>query len=83
MPLMQQGRFAEAEKALKRAQEINPHNACAFGNMGGVYFLQGKYAEAIPWLEKAVSLDPTLEGIPGHLATAKRKAGKRWWEFWK
>jgi tetratricopeptide (TPR) repeat protein/DNA-directed RNA polymerase subunit RPC12/RpoP len=91
MPLMQQGRFAEAETILRRAQEINPYNACAFGNMGGVFFLQEKFAEAIPWLEKALSLDPTLEGIPGHLATAKQNtrhtkvagSDKKWWQFWK
>jgi len=76
MSFMQQGRFAEAEEVLKRAQAINPYNACAFGNMGGVYFLQGKFAEAIPWLEKALTLDPTLEGIEGHLATARKKAGQ-------
>lgn len=76
MSFMQQGRFAEAEEVLKRAQAINPYNACAFGNMGGVYFLQGKFAEAIPWLEKALALDPTLEGIPGYLATAKQKTGQ-------
>lgn len=75
MVFMQQGRFADAERVLKRAQELNPYNACAFGNMGGVQFLQNRFSQAIPWLEKALALDPTLEGIAGHLATARQKAG--------
>jgi tetratricopeptide (TPR) repeat protein len=74
MNLMNSGQFSEAERILKQAQEINPQNACAFGNLGGVYFMQERYAEAIPWLEKALTLDPKLEGIPEALANAKRSA---------
>lgn len=75
MAFMQQGQFDAAENVLRGAQGINPYNACAFGNMGGVYFLRGRFAEAIPWLEKALALDPTLEGIPEHLATARERTG--------
>ena len=73
---MQQGRFSEAEKLLRRAQEINPHNAVAFGNMGGVYFLQEQFIDAISWFEKALALDPTLEGTSGYLATARQKVAQ-------
>lgn len=73
--LMQAGKYKEAEVILTRAQKINPYNANAFGNLGGVYFLQGQYAEAVPWLEKALALDPTLENIPERLADARQKAG--------
>lgn len=73
MVLMQQSRFQEAEDVLRRAQGINPYNACAFGNLGGVYFTQERFAESIPWLEKALTIDPVLEGIPQALAQARQK----------
>jgi len=73
--LTMQGRYAEAEAELKKAIEINPHNATAHGNMGGVFFHQKRYTEAIPWLEKALQLDPNLQGVPDALRQAKQQAG--------
>ena len=85
-----QGRYAEAERELKKAIEINPMNATAHGNMGGVFLRQGQPYEAIPWIEKALELDPRLEGVPQALAQARAMAlkklpasGKKWWQFWK
>jgi tetratricopeptide (TPR) repeat protein len=74
--LARQGRFAEAEKKLRQAIEINPLNATAHGNLGGVYLRRGMPEEAIPWLEKALELNPYLEGIPEALTQA-RAAAKR------
>jgi len=73
--LMQAGNFKEAEKVLSRAIEINPYNETAHGNMGGVFYFQGRYAEAIPWLEKALEINPNIEGVPEALREARAKAG--------
>jgi tetratricopeptide (TPR) repeat protein len=72
--LLQEGRFDEAKKILEEAIETNPFNGTAYGNMGGCYYLQGQYAEAIPWLEKALEIHPNLEGIAEALAESRVKA---------
>lgn len=74
--LIQQGRFADAEKTLRKAIEVNPFNATAHGNLGGVFYRQNRFAEAIPWLEKALELNPELAGVPQALAHARAMAKK-------
>ena len=56
------GDFTEAESKFKEAIALNPQNAVAHGNIGNICFKTGKYKEAIPWLEKALQLDPQLAG---------------------
>jgi len=69
--LYAQGRFEDAIAELQIALRIDPVNPVAHGNMGAVLLGQGKPKEAIPWLEKALELHPTLEGVPAALARAK------------
>lgn len=68
-----QGRYAEAKRELNEAIRINPLNATAHGNMGGVCLKQGRPDEAVMWLEKALKLNPRLEGVPQALAQARAK----------
>ena len=56
------GDFTGAESKFKEAIDLNPKNAVAYGNIGHICFKTGKYKEAIPWLEKALALDPQLAG---------------------
>jgi len=72
-----QGLYAEAEKELKLAIKINPLNATAHGNMGGIFLRQNKPKKAIPWLEKALKINPHLEGVPEALVRAKAFTGRR------
>ena len=74
--LIKQGKFAEAEKELRKAIELNPMNATAHGNLGGLLFKQNKPEDAIPWLEKALELDPLLEGVDWALAKARAIVNK-------
>jgi len=75
--LIMQGRYAEAEKQLTTALAVNPMNATAHGNMGGLLLRQGRPGEAIPLLEKALQLHPGLEGVGQALAQAKAQARSR------
>jgi len=75
--LFLQGRFQEAEVAYKQALEIFPENAVARGNIGHTLFAQGKIEEAIPWLEKALQLDPMLDGVPQALDEARQVLQKK------
>lgn len=72
--LLLKGRYAEAERELRTAIEVNPMNATAHANMGGVYSARGRNIEAIPWFEKALELDPAIEGVPEALDRARRAA---------
>lgn len=69
--LYAQERLDEAVAELQAALKINPLNPTAHGNMGAVLLKQGKPKEAIPWLEKALELNPNLEGVSAALAGAK------------
>jgi len=72
--LIMQRHYAEAESELKKAIEINPLNATAHSNMGGVFLRQGQPEKAIPWLEKALELNPQLGGVAQALAQARSAA---------
>jgi tetratricopeptide (TPR) repeat protein len=54
-----QGRNEEAEKALKRAQELNPRDTCAFNELGRLYYDLEKYPEAIQAFRSEIKLRPT------------------------
>ena len=69
-----QGRLAEAQEAYRQAIEKDPRNAVAYGNMGHVLQKRGMYAQAIPWLEKALDMDPQLEGVPVALELCENAA---------
>lgn len=69
--LFLQGRFTEAESLYRKAAEISPENAVAHGNLGHALMKQGRVEEAIPWMEKALELDPALEGVPQALKDAR------------
>lgn len=47
-------RPAEAEAAYRRALERSPDDALAAGNLGYLYLMQGRHAEAEAWLRQAV-----------------------------
>jgi tetratricopeptide (TPR) repeat protein len=59
--LAQQGQYAEAIKEAKIALEIAPLNPNAHNNIGACLVEQGKPKEAIPWLQKAIKLNPKHE----------------------
>ena len=69
----QQGQNDKAIQGLKKAIDINPNNATAYGNIGFILNSIGKSAEAIPYLENALELNQHLEGLPDVLNEARRQ----------
>lgn len=69
-----QNRLDEAVAELQAALKLAPLNPTAYGNMGAVLMKQGKPEEAIPWFEKALELNPGIEGGASALAQAKAAA---------
>lgn len=66
----------EAEKLIRRALEADPENAAYIDSLGWAQFLQGKYQEALPNLEKAVRLMPNTAEVIDHLGDVYWKVGR-------
>jgi len=55
---------------------VDANNVDAHGNLGVVRFFQGKYAEAIPELRRALELHPSLWKIQALLGMAEKRTGE-------
>ncbi len=53
------GDTAGAIRQFRKALELNPNNAVAHSNLGGVLVTQGEIAEGVVQLNEAIRLDPT------------------------
>ena len=71
-----QSRYVEAENEFIKAIEVNPYNDVAHNNVAILLLNQGRSDEAIPWLEKAIALNPFDKEIQEDLNLAKAKAKK-------
>ncbi|MFK7825689.1 MAG: tetratricopeptide repeat protein [Oligoflexales bacterium] len=60
----------EAEKLILQALILKPNDGYYFDSLGWVYYMQGKYKQAIKYLQKSVSLLPNEGVILEHLADA-------------
>jgi len=75
--LFQARRYDEAIHELRSALAVQPDNAMAHWFLGFVLVADGKPEEAIPVLEKAVSLSDRSPGAIGVLVRAYAHAGRR------
>ncbi|MCD6422706.1 MAG: tetratricopeptide repeat protein, partial [Elusimicrobia bacterium] len=50
------GEYDRARKDFEKAMEINPKYEYPVGNIGGIYFQQGKFSPALKWLNKALGM---------------------------
>ena len=66
---MGNGELIEAEKLLQKANQLIPNTPEFLFNLGEVYRLQGKDAEAISAYRKAMELNPRYK--IGHLAPSR------------
>ncbi len=71
------GRIEEAIAAFRGACDHDPKFAEAHFNLAGVLTDTGRYAEALPLLERTRSLAPDLVGLRSALALMYRRMGRR------
>jgi tetratricopeptide (TPR) repeat protein len=61
--LGKQGKWAEAERAYRKAIEVHPDPAEAYDKLGAVLGNQGKFAEAVAAFRKASEIKPNLPEV--------------------
>lgn len=83
IPLIEFGRFKckqneldDAIEILKQALGRAPHNAKANDLMGEALFMKGEHANAIPYLQNAITADPGNEDARIRLAQSQAKLGQ-------
>ena len=69
-------RFVEAEECLRKLVAVQPGNAAAHVQLGGVLAADGKNAEAVSELETGAKLAPADASVQRDLADAYLDAGK-------
>lgn len=73
---IQMGRYAEAEKVLTEAVNLNPDDASAYVELGNLYLLTDRPKKAIRQLRMAKGVDPNGADAPRALAIALLETGK-------
>ncbi len=75
--LMEAGQWTSAESKLRRATELTPGDARAWGRLGWAMWQQNKGAEARAALEKAIGLDPDVPDLHNNLGLVMWGVGDR------
>ena len=73
----QAGDLSRAERWFNAALQLDPTLTTAWFGLGQVRLLQHRPEEAIPYLKKAVELEPTAEGLHYELGSAMEQASQR------
>ena len=63
---MKEWDFSEAEKASKKARELG--SSIPYDLYGDFLIKMGRAVEDIPYMERAIELNPTIPGVMGRLA---------------
>ena len=66
-------RLYEALRHAQAALALDPENAAYLDTLGWVYYQQGRYADALKFLQQADALRPGDAEILGHVEKAKEK----------
>ena len=69
--------FDQAIATLRGADRIEPDNPVVIANLGVVLSDSGRPGEGLPYLERAVALDPSLDQARFHLAVTLGRLGRR------
>lgn len=73
----EEGRPTEAIDFYKRALELNSEDYFANTNMGTILAMQGRYADALPYLEKALEIRPHNPTVLQNLEVVRKNLPRR------
>ena len=63
-------------EALKQLLEQEPHDTMLLFGLGNEFFSRGQYAEALPYFEEAVHVDPEYAAVYVYLARAYEESNQ-------
>jgi tetratricopeptide (TPR) repeat protein len=66
---MAQGQYQDAAEMFKQVIALAPDNFAGYSNLGNAYLLQTRYSEAVPMLERSITIRKTAETL-SNLGTA-------------
>ena len=69
------GRLQEAEQVFRKAVEAAPDNPQALFNLGSLLAANDRYADALPWLQKAEATGSTSFALVRTMAVVHEKLG--------
>ena len=72
--LDQLGRFEFSDRAYKQLVGLKSNNARVFNNLGYSHLLRGNYQKARTYLNRAQSIDPSLEEVEGNIHLLEKVA---------
>jgi Tfp pilus assembly protein PilF len=73
---LHRGENDRAVESWRRALDLDPHSAIAANNIGTAYMLKQQPAKAMPWFDKAIAMDPSLQLAKNNLAWAQTELAK-------
>lgn len=77
MDALKQGQFDAAVDAFSQLLATAPNNVEALAGLGMAYSQKGQHAQALPLLDQAVELKPTVAALHFNRAVALERAGRK------
>jgi Tfp pilus assembly protein PilF len=74
--LLRDNQPVDAERAFREVLKYDSKNAEALGGLGNALIMQGRFKEAMPYLDKAVSLDPMNGSFRNNRGVARMEQGE-------
>ena len=74
---LKSGKYASGEAAFRKMVKENPDSAEAHSYLGRFLLVQGRLDQAVPYLERAVTLEPGDADYRFHLGLAHGQSGKK------
>jgi adenylate cyclase len=71
------GRTQDAEMHITRARELDPDDPYVVLTRASAHFRAQRYGEALPWYERAATLDPSFVQAPGMAITCAKHVGDK------
>lgn len=75
--LYREKKYAEAEQKFKAAVELKPNDAVLLNNLGFLYYVMGRYGDALTYLQKTLTIDPKRKEAHENIAELYYKMGRK------
>ncbi len=77
LELYREKQYAAAEEKFRAAVDLKPGDAVLMNNLGYIYYVMGRYDDALPWLEKTLAADPKRKEAHENIAELFLKLGRK------